>query len=420
MLRRFSGPVRSIPVPRGSRAAATWPELAALPRAYVSIVSVLGFAVVAWSLPVVAQDNHALLAVLFCLTMLTSLVKVTLPGTASTLSMSDGLGYLALFTLGTRSAVLVIAAGAWSQCTFRISERPPTHRTLFSIASLAVAMQLSGIAYQSLGGTPGEWHTSTALLPFAAAATVFFVLNTGLIAGAVGLTTTQPLGRLWCDTFLSTWPAYLLGAAVSGASVFAIQREALWLVLFLTVGFGVAFYNLRAYLEEVDEAATDALTTLSNQRFGLAHAERELARAKRNGTGMTIIAGDLDGLKTVNDTYGHRAGDLVLRDVAHCIQGCLRSYDVCARHGGDEFLVVLSDCDAAQGQARALELQAAVGVLEVEVRPSVLMPVGISIGVAAYPDDHDSLERLLETADARMYGDKVRRASLRQRLAPQP
>ena len=416
MRRGLSGHVQSIPIAREPRAAAAWSELPAVPRAYVATVSVLGLALVAWSLPAVAQPDHALLAVLFFLSIATSLVKVSLRGTASTLSMSDVLGYLALFTLGTRSAVLVIAVGAWSQCTFRTSRRTPTHQTLFSIATVALAMQMSGAVYLSLGGKSGEWDASTALGPFAAAAAVFFLLNTGLIAGAVGLTTTQPIGRLWCDTFLSTWPAYLLGAAVSGASVFAIQREGLWLVLFLTVAFAVAFHNLRAYLERVDEATTDALTTLPNQRFGIAHAARELARATRHGTGMTVIVGDLDGLKSINDTYGHRAGDLALRQVAQCMQACLRSYDVCARHGGDEFLAVLSDCDAAQGEATALELQAAVDALEVEVRPAVLVRLGISIGAAAYPDDEESLERLLETADARMYSNKLHRAPRRTRL----
>jgi diguanylate cyclase (GGDEF)-like protein len=377
----------------------------------VATVSILGLAVVLWSLPVLAETDRLLLAVLFFLSIPTSLVKVSLPGTASTLSMSDVLGYLALFTLGTRPAVLVIAAGAWSQCTLLTRERTPTHQTLFSIAALALAMAMSGVVYLALGGKPGGGDASMALVPFAAAAMVFFILNTGLVAGAVGLTTTQPLGRLWFDSFLSTWPAYLFGAAVSGASVFAIRREGLWLVLFLTVAFAMAFLNLRAYLERADEATTDALTSLANQRYGLSHAARELARAKRHKKHVTIIVGDLDGLKAINDTYGHRAGDVALRQVAQCMQGSLRSYDVCARYGGDEFLAVLSDCDGVQGEAKALQLQAAVDALEVEVRARVLVRTGISIGAATYPEDGELLEELIESADARMYTNKLGRAS---------
>jgi len=271
-----------------------------------------------------------------------------------------------------------------------------------------------------LGGKPGGWDASMALVPFAAAATVFFILNTGLVAGAVGLTTTKPLGRLWFDSFLSTWPAYLFGAAVSGASVFAIRREGLWLVLFLTVAFAMAFLNLRAYLERVDEATTDALTSLANQRFGLTHAARELARAKRHRKPVTIMVGDLDGLKAINDTYGHRAGDVALRRVGQCMQGSLRSYDVCARYGGDEFLVVLSDCDRMQGEAKALQLQAAVDGLEVEVKPGLIAQTGVSIGTATYPEDGELLEELIETADARMYSNKLGRASGRSRALKAP
>jgi diguanylate cyclase (GGDEF)-like protein len=368
--------------------------------------------VIAWSLPFMAGHDRALFTVLFLLAIPTSLVKVSLPTTAATLSTSHVLGYLALFTLGTRAAVLVAAAAAWSQCVFRNPRRNPApHQTVFSIAALALAMEMSGAIYVWLGGKPGAWETSTALGPFAAAATTFFLANSGLVAGAIAFTTAQPLGRIWFDTFLSAWPVYLLGAAMAAASVFAIQRPAPWLVLFLAVPFAVMFHNLRAYLERVDEATTDALTALPNQRFVLAHVARELALAKRRGTAVTIITVDLDGLKFINDTYGHRAGDVALRHVARCLQGSIRAQDVCGRYGGDEFLAVLSDCDRAHGEAKAVELQAAVDVLQVEVRPNVHVPVGISVGAAAYPDDGDSLDRLLETGDARMYADKLLRSS---------
>jgi len=380
-------------------------------RSYVATVSAIGMGAIVSSLPFLAGHDRALFAVLFLLAIPTSVVKVSLPTTAATLSMSHVLGYLALFTLGTRAAVLVAGAAAGSQCVFRNRGRSPAaYQTLFSIATLALAMQISGAIYVWLGGKPGAWEASTALVPFAAAATTFFLLNSGLVAGAIAVTTAQPLSRIWFDTFLSAWPVYLLGAAMAAASVFAIERPAPWLVLFLAVPFAVTFLNLRAYLERIDEATTDPLTALPNQRFVLAHAARELARAKRRGTGLTVIVVDLDALKAINDTYGHRAGDVALRHVARCLQGSIRSHDVCGRYGGDEFLAVLSDCNAAHGEARALELQAAVDASEVEVRPNVNAPVGISIGVAAYPDDNDSLERLLEAADARMYTNKLRRA----------
>jgi len=410
---RLLGQPPSIPLMPQSRPAATWLDLPGIARSYVLTVCIVGLAAVAWSMPVLGHFDSALLAVLFVLSIPISLVKVTLPGTASTLSLSHVLGYMALFALGTRSAVLVTAAGALTQCRFRTRQPSPVHKTLFSIATLALAMQMSGAVYVATGGRPGEGDAAAALVPFAAAVTVFFLLNTGLVAGAISLTTGQSLGRLWCDTFLPTWPAYLLGAAVSGASLFAAQRTGRWLVLFLTVPLGIAFYNLRAYLQRVDEATTDPLTMLPNQRFGLAHAAQELARARRHGTRMSVAIGDLDGLKAVNDRWGHRAGDLALRTVAQCLQSRLDIRHMCGRYGGDEFLAVLSECGRAEAAATCRTLQGAVGALEIGIRPDVFARVGISIGVAVYPDDGESLERLLEIADARMYENKLQRSAAR-------
>jgi diguanylate cyclase (GGDEF)-like protein len=395
---------------QGSRAP-DWAELPVAPRAYVVTLSALGFLVVAMSLAAVDQGGYALLALLIVLSIPVSLMKVSLPGTASSLSMAHVIGYLTLLTLGARAAVLVTAAGAWSQCTFRTHQRNQVYQTLFSIATLALAMRAAGTAYLVLGGTLGGWEASTALVPLLAAATMFFVLNTILVSGAIGLTTGRPVGRLWVETYLPTWPAFLLGIAVAVASAFALRGAGLWLVLFLAVPFVVAFHNLRTYLERLDEAVTDALTGLPNQRFVLAHAARELTLARRHGTGMTIVAADLDGFKPLNDRYGHAAGDLALRQVAARMRALLRLHDVCARHGGDEFLAVLSGCGAAEGHARAVELQTAIEMLQIEIRPAVLARVGISIGTATYPDDGDSLERLLEVADARMYTNKLQRAS---------
>lgn len=411
VLGHVSSTSTSMSVTPVSAGAPTWRNLSALSRAYVATVCSVGLAVTAWSLPSVAAADYALLAVLLVLSVPVSLVKVTLPGTASTISLSHVLGYLALFTLGTSPAVVVTMVGAWAQCTFRTRQRSPLYKTLFSVATLALAMQLTGLAYVALDGGPRGQEASTLLLSFAAAATVFFMVNTTLVAGAIALTTTQPIGGLWSDTFLSTWPAYLMGAAVAAASHLAIERTGPWLVLFLTVPLAVAFHNLRVYLQRTEEASTDALTGLPNQRFVLAHAERQLARAARHGTSLTVVLGDLDGFKLLNDTYGHHAGDLALREVARCIRGCVRTSDVCARCGGDEFLVVLSACGAAEADTRSRQLQAAVDRSTVAIGADVVTRVGISIGTATYPVDGESLEGLLQIADARMYADKMRRGS---------
>jgi diguanylate cyclase (GGDEF)-like protein len=172
------------------------------------------------------------------------------------------------------------------------------------------------------------------------------------------------------------------------------------------VALVLTFHNLRAYFARVSESVTDPLTGLPNQRFALPHAAREVALAARDGASLAIVVADLDGFKAINDTYGHRAGDLVLREVAHCLQSAIGPDDVCARYGGDEFLIVMSHCYAWEAERRGQQLKAAVAALRFNGKIGTDAAVALSVGIAVLPDDGESLEELLEAADARMYRNK--------------
>ena len=109
----------------------------------------------------------------------------------------------------------------------------------------------------------------------------------------------------------------------------------------------------RAAAEELAREGVDHLTGALRRRVGLGAIQREIDRTRRTGERLVVAFVDVDGLKTVNDTEGHAAGDELLREVARSITQHLRSYDVIARFGGDEFVCSLSGQDAA-GAARAL------------------------------------------------------------------
>jgi diguanylate cyclase (GGDEF)-like protein/putative nucleotidyltransferase with HDIG domain len=168
-------------------------------------------------------------------------------------------------------------------------------------------------------------------------------------------------------------------------------------------------YNSIVFEQTQEDSLTDPLTALPNTRFMFMHLTRELARAERLKTEVSLLVMDLDDFKNINDTYGHHVGDRALRDVAAVLRAGIRPYDICVRYAGDEFIVVLSGCGGEEAERKRLELQRAVDDLQFEARPGVMLKIAISVGAAVFPHDGDAYETLLATADSRMYRDKTRR-----------
>src|SRR5438034_1533108 len=168
-------------------------------------------------------------------------------------------------------------------------------------------------------------------------------------------------------------------------------------------------YNSIVFEQTQEDSLTDPLTGLPNTRFMFMHLTRELARADRLKSEVSLLVMDLDNFKDINDTYGHHIGDRALREVAGVLRTAIRPYDICVRYAGDEFIVVLSGCGGEEAERKRLELQQAVDELRFEARPGTVLPLGISIGAAIFPHDGDSYETLLATADGRMYRDKTHR-----------
>jgi diguanylate cyclase (GGDEF)-like protein len=167
--------------------------------------------------------------------------------------------------------------------------------------------------------------------------------------------------------------------------------------------------NALVFEQTQEQSLTDVLTGLPNRRNLEQHLGQEVARVRRHGGQFSLLVLDMDGFKEINDEFGHQAGDSALREVAQVLRASLRTYDVCARLAGDEFVLVLGDCGPDQAARRRVDLQRAVASLWVEPLPGRIVSLSASVGAATFPDDADTVDGVMGVADRRMYCDKAKR-----------
>ena len=154
------------------------------------------------------------------------------------------------------------------------------------------------------------------------------------------------------------------------------------------------------------EATHDALTTLLNRKAALDALTRELRRAERHKDCVSVIMLDIDHFKSINDTYGHAAGDEVLRAVARRTRGALRTYDICGRLGGEEFVVVVSCADGKGGVGAAERARRVLEGTRVEVGKNKLS-ITASLGVACSTSGVSmNADDLIRAADSALYRAK--------------
>ena len=252
----------------------------------------------------------AMFAALVSASCLTSIWKVNLPlplSSGSTLSVSYAADLTALLLLGPRYALLVALAGAWTQCTFNVKRSYPAYRTAFSVAAEAITMAVTGAAYTALGGRVAPLDFEAIAGPLVGAITAYFVVNTGLVATAIALSTRQSLVKIWREDFLWSGASFIVaGSAGAGAAV-VIARGQHWMA-FLTMMPVYLVYRTystfigrlddeRRYVEETRRLHGEAVAALLQARQSeqaLADENERLGVMLRS-IGDGVIASDLDG-----------------------------------------------------------------------------------------------------------------------------
>lgn len=290
------------------------------------------------------------------------------------------------------------------------------------------ARKLEKAARQQLGETPGLDSTITARARrLDEATTTWNSFNDLVAAGAVAPADAVKRLRDQQTKYRATLDASEALDASITAAVTELRRqtgvaERRWavasfaLALLAALAAGLVITMLRSALQENTLARTDPLTGLYNRRGFDELARRELSRATRNASALTVVVLDLDGFKQVNDKQGHAAGDRLLRCVSEGIGSAIRDTDVGARLGGDEFAVLLPD-NRADPPERAVE----------RVRDVILdylrhekWQVTLSIGAVTIRGGHHEIDALLHDADRLMYRVKNAGKSAIQHASREP
>jgi diguanylate cyclase (GGDEF)-like protein len=187
------------------------------------------------------------------------------------------------------------------------------------------------------------------------------------------------------------------------AGNFAADLAPMLLVAYITTMLSQDILNAMSRIRLISE--TDELTHAYNMRAFNSIARRECALADRYNRTFSLLMVDSDNLKKVNDAHGHEAGDRLIKLVVRCIRDDLRTTDVVARYGGDEFMCLLPETgrDAAAMVAERIRARIAATALSAGAGA---VPTTVSIGVATYPADGDDFDKLAKNADRALYASK--------------
>jgi diguanylate cyclase (GGDEF)-like protein len=213
--------------------------------------------------------------------------------------------------------------------------------------------------------------------------------------------------------FIAAWlnVAAQLSAAESGRLLDApfVFAESLTVLSYAVALGGALIDNARLFEQVRHLAVSDPLTGLANYRRLLDVLENETERTNRSGRSFSVLLLDLDGLKKINDNYGHLVGSHAICRLADVLRIHCRAIDTAARYGGDEFALVLPETQEEEAKRVANRIR------EVLANDDEQPPLSASIGISVYRGDGERIEKLLSEADRHLYEEKARRG---KRAAP--
>ena len=286
-----------------------WKELPSAAQLYVIAVVVAGACtiVVLWPRERPPADTFVTLVAISCLL---SVWKVNLPlplSSGSTLSVSYAADLAALLLVGPRAALLVALAGAYAQCTISVKRPYPLYRTAFSLGAEAITMAATSVTYAALGGEIAPADFASLPKPLVGAIATYFIVNTGLVASAIGLSSRRNIVQIWIDDFLWSGASFMMAGSAGACAAVLTTRGQIWTPFLLAMPVYVVYrtYSIvvarldeqRRHVEETTRLHDEAVRALRQAR----ESEQALAQEKArlmvvlSSIGDGVIATDLDG-----------------------------------------------------------------------------------------------------------------------------
>jgi signal transduction histidine kinase/CheY-like chemotaxis protein len=240
-----------------------WREQPAAARIYVTGIIVAGLATFVAFFPH-TFPRPLLFAILLILAGLTSVWKVNLPialTSGSTLSVSYAANLTTLLLLGPQHALVVAVAGVWAQCTYHVKREYPLYRTLFSVAAEAITMAATGLVYGWLGGGAVGPDASVLVKPLVGAIATYFICNTGLVAGAIALSTGRSLFRVWHDDFLWSGPSFMVAGTAGAIAAVVIDRGEVWKAVLMLAPIYLTYSTYRLFVGRLEDQQRHVVET---------------------------------------------------------------------------------------------------------------------------------------------------------------
>jgi diguanylate cyclase (GGDEF)-like protein len=290
-------------------------------------------------------------------------------------------------------------------------KRAPVYKRVYTAASIGIAYGCARLVYVSL--LPGGWqprnylmsHTVMWLLAAAAGAVTQWVINQGLILGAVKLEHPADAVR---NQLFAREKLHNDATELCAALLVALGMTVSSYTLIIALPLATLLQRSFRHTQLLNEARADAKTGLLNAATWEREAQAEVARAVRTFSPLAVILLDLDRFKLINDTHGHLVGDEVLRKIAATMGDVLREYDLAGRFGGEEFVVLLPQTRAPDALRIAERLRAYIARLPIAGPGGEPISVTVSLGVAALDAGSSrELHELVAAADAALYRSKA-------------